>query len=645
MLEFFRSLMKSKIGVALLLAFLGIIAFAFVAGDMANLGGVGSVNAGDKVATAGDRTVSASEVERTTRSALESMRQKDPGQSMKSFIAGGNLDKVLDSLIDNAAVAAFGQRHGLVAGDRLVDSELLKVPNFRGTNGNFDANVFRSVIQREGYTEASFRQLIADELISNQVLRPASLGGRVPQETANRYAAIASESREGAIALLPAAVFIPKGEPSAAELTKYYTAHADAYIRPEHRTIRYAVFDEAVMKSAPAPTDAEVAARYNAAKASYAASETRKLTQLIVPTEAAAKAIIGELGGGKSFDAVARGKGLLPQAIAAITKEAYLTQSSAAVADAVFSASQGSNVGPLKGGLGWHIVHIDGITRNSGKTLDQARDEIVALLSADKKRAAFADFSARIEEEFDGGGSLSDVAKELGVTLKDSSPLTADGKVFGKPEQSAPAELLRAMQAAFAVDKEGQPQLNELVPGKTFLMYDVAAIAPSAPAPIAEIRAQVMADYLLEKGAAAAKIAALKVEAAAKKGTDLSAAMAALGVPLPPVDQVIMRRAELRSPGKAVPPPLALMFAMAKGTVKVLPAPNNRGYYVVALKSITPGQVDPKDPRLAELRKGLSFAASREYLDQLRTAIRNEVGVKKNAAAISALSKLLTGGN
>ncbi len=645
MLEFFRGLMKSKIGVALLLAFLGIIAFAFVAGDMANLGGVGGVNAGDKIATAGERSISASEVDRSSRTALESMRQKDPAQTMKSFIAAGYLNKVIDSLIDNAAVASFGKRHGIVAGDRLVDSELLKIPSFRGTNGNFDANAFRAVIQRDGYTEATFRKLIADDLISNQILRPASLGGRVPQETVTRYASIASESREGSIALLPAAVFAPKGEPSAADLAKYYTAHADAYIRPEHRTIRYAVFDETVMKSAPAPTDAEVAARYNAAKATYAASETRKLTQLIVPTEAAAKAIIGELAGGKSFDAVARGKGLLPQAIAAVTKDAYVTQSSAIVADAVFAAGQGSNVGPLKGGLGWHIVHVDGIMRKPGKTLDQARGEIVAALSADKKRAAFADFSERIEEEFNNGGSLSDVAKELGVTLKETAPLTADGKVFGKPGESAPAELLRAMQAAFAADKEGQPQLNELVAGQTFLMFDVAAIAPSAPAPIADVRAQVMADYALEKGAAAAKTAALKVEAAAKKGTDLGAAMAALGVPLPPVDRVIMRRAELRAPGQAVPPPLALMFAMAKGTVKLLPAPNNRGFYVIALKSITPGQVDPKDPRLANLRKGLSFAASREYLDQLRTAIRNEVGVKKNAAAVSALSKQLTGGN
>jgi peptidyl-prolyl cis-trans isomerase D len=150
---------------------------------------------------------------------------------------------------------------------------------------------------------------------------------------------------------------------------------------------------------------------------------------------------------------------------------------------------------------------------------------------------------------------------------------------------------------------------------------------------------------MLQKGAVDAKAAAEKVQAAVRKGTDLGAAMAALGKPLPPVDRVDLNRAQLVRPGQAVPPPLALLFSMAQGTVKVLSAPQNRGWYVVSLKTITPGKMDPNDPTLAGAKSELGKLAGREYAEQLRSAIRADVGVTRNAAAISTVARQLTGGN
>ena len=62
--------------------------------------------------------------------------------------------------------------------------------------------------------------------------------------------------------------------------------------------IRYATFGDGALKAVPAPTEAEIAARYNANQAAYAPLETRRLTQLVVPTEAAARAIADEVAKG-----------------------------------------------------------------------------------------------------------------------------------------------------------------------------------------------------------------------------------------------------------------------------------------------------------------------------------------------------------
>jgi peptidyl-prolyl cis-trans isomerase D len=642
MLEFFRKFMKSKVGLAITLGFVGLMALAFVLADgLSNMSGGGS---GGKVATVGGRSIDAKTLSANALNTVDRTRKQNPTATMKQFIEADGLNQLLDQLIDVAAIAVWGDDHGMVAGKRLVDSELLKIPSFRGTDGNFSDANYRGALAQAGMSEAEFREQVADDLIAKQVQVPAAFGARVPMDPMMRYAGLLSETREGAIAMIPSAAFAPAGEPSAQELASYYASNRNAYMRPERRVIRYATFDDSVIKSLPAPTEAQIADRYKADAEKYTATEARRLTQVIVPTEAAAKVIVADLGKGMTLDASARSKGLSAAKIDSVEKGDYQLQSSSAVAEAVFAAKPGALVGPLKGSLGWFVVRVEGDAGKAGKTLEQARPEIVTALNEENKRHALAEFSAKVEDGFDSGGSLTDIAKDLGLTLKQTPPLLANGAVYGS-DQKAPAEIARVLQAAFFMEGENQPQLAEVDPGKSFIVFDVTGIQAAAPAPINEIRAQVVADLMLKKGSAAAKAAADQVFAAAKKGTDLQAALSALGKPLPPVDRVTMPRAQLARMNGQIPPPIALLFSMAKGSVKILPAPRNRGFYVVSVKSITPGTIDPKDPELARARRDFSALSGREYATQLRSAIKAEIGVKKNTSVLDAIKRQLLGGN
>jgi len=385
----------------------------------------------------------------------------------------------------------------------------------------------------------------------------------------------------------------------------------------------------------------EIAARYNGNPALYAPSELRKVSQLVLPSQADAQAVVT---GGKSLEAAATAKGLAVAPLGPLSKAQLASQASPTVADAAFAAAKGALAGPVRGPLGWIVLRVDAIEAKPGKTLDQARAEIAADLSAQKKRAALSDFSAKIEDEFDNGGSLADVVKELSLTIKESAPLTADGKVYGSPTETAPAELARVVPTAFSMEHEGQPQVAEVVPGKTFVVFDVGKIVPSAPAAIAEIRPQVVADYMLDKGSAAAKAAAEKVLAAVRKGGDISAAIAALGTPgLPPPQKLEISRQQLAQQGQGTPPPLALLFSMAQGTTKVLAGPEGKGWYVVSLAKIIPGSDAEIAPVVAQAARELSGVTGREYAEALRVAMREEVGVKRNQTGIDAVRRQLAG--
>jgi peptidyl-prolyl cis-trans isomerase D len=443
--------------------------------------------------------------------------------------------------------------------------------------------------------------------------------------------------------MLPALAFAPPKPPTEAEMTAWYKSHGQDYLVPERRIIRFAVFDGSAVKQVPVPTEAEIAQVYKANAAKFVATETRTLTQLILPTEAAAKAVLAEVNGGKSLEAAASAKGLSTAKLTKLSRDALSGQASKDVAAAVFGAARGAMVGPARSPLGWYLIRVDAIEGTPQRTLEQVRPEIVAQLSEVKRRQALTDFSARIEEEFDGGAALGDVAKELGLALSQTEPVTADGQVFGKPGTTAPAVLAKVFQTAFAMEDEGQPQLAEIEPGKTFIIYDVSAIAPAAPAPLAAIAQRVAADVQMSKGTVAAREAAKQVEAMLKKGGDMGAALASLGVPLPPVDKVDLPRQQLQAMGQQIPPPLRLLFMAGKGAVKLLEAPRGRGWYVVRVTNIIPGEIPANAPQLAGLSREMRQVIGQEYADALTAAIRKDVGVERDEAVIKAVQARLKG--
>ena len=643
MIGFIRSMFQSRLGVIVTLAFVGLIALAFASSDITG-SGFGGVAGGDRAATVGDAKIGTGALSQGVSNAFDRAREQDPTLTMARFVGSGAVNEVLDSMIDRQAIAEFGRAHGLVASDALVGSEIVKIPAFQGPDGKFSEAAYRQVLAQQRLDDKTVREDLAQGLVAKQVLVPAAFGASAPTALALRYAQLARERRKGEIVLIPSAAFAPAAPPSEAALAQFFKANRAAYTLPERRTIRFATFGDDAAKDRRAPTEAEIARAYDADKASYAASETRTVSQVIVPTEAAAKALEAEVRGGKSLDAAARAKGLLPSQ-AAVTRAQLAAQSSAAVADAVFKADSGALVTPAKGALGWHVARVDAIATKAARSLAEARGEIVAQLDIKLRRDVLADLTAKLEEAFDGGGNLGDSARELGLTLTVTAPLTANGQVFAKPGETAPPALARVLQTAFLMDRENQPQLAEIEPGKTFLIYDVTEIVASAPPPLAQIRARVAADWAKAQGAVRARAAADKALLALAKGGSMDAALASAGASGAKRDSIELGRQELVQQGRRVPPPLALLFSMAERSAKKLEAPAREGWYVVRLADIEPGKVEPGDPALPALARELGGLAGREYAEQLRTALRREVGAETNAAAVRAVRARLTGGN
>jgi peptidyl-prolyl cis-trans isomerase D len=192
--------------------------------------------------------------------------------------------------------------------------------------------------------------------------------------------------------------------------------------------------------------------------------------------------------------------------------------------------------------------------------------------------------------------------------------------------------------------EESEPQLAEVVQGQQFVIFEVARIEEASAPPLAEVREAAAAGWKRSQGAVLAKQAADRIMAKVRAGTPLAAAMAAENKPGFEREMIDLERRKLvaNQTGR-IPPPLALMFSMAQGTVKSLEGPRGLGWYVVALDQISTLPLEDQTELVAQTRQQLGQALSDEYRQQATVAMRKELGVTRNDPAIAAVRKQLVG--
>lgn len=642
MISFFRRFFQSKIGLPIVLAFLGLMALAFAASDITG-STFGGIAGGDRVAVVGGEAIPVSDVAIAANTALNQVRQQNATLTMPEFVAEGGFDEVLRQLIDRTTVGTYGEKYGLRAGENLMNSEILQIGAFRGLTGEFDPAAYQAALRQAGMNDATFRRDLSVSLIEQQMLKPALAAPQLPEKIARQYAALVLERRKGEIALIPSVAFAPAGNPSDAQLSAWYQDNRTQFIRPERRTLRFAVFGADTLEVSATPSAAEIAARYKRDATKYQASERRSVTSFVVPTEDAAKALAARIRGGVALEAAAREAGFTASTAEMRDREAMASATSFAFAEAAFKAAQGGIVEPAQGTLGWYVARVDQIERSAARSLEQATPEITEQLAAEKRSAAVADLTAEIEAEIDGGTALAEVAAAYGLTVETSPALLANGQAFGQPDVQIVPQLLPVLSTAFQME-ESEPQLAEIVPGQQFVMFEVARIEEAAAPPLAQVREAAIAAWKRAQGAKLAKAAADRITAKVRGDTALAAALAAENKPGFEREVIDLERRQLLAQTRGnLPAPLVLLFSMAEGSVKVLEAPRDIGWYVVSLDAISTDPVESEPGLVGQTRQQLAPALVDEYRRQATAAMRAELGVTRNEPAIEALRKQLSG--
>ncbi|HEX7875885.1 MAG TPA: SurA N-terminal domain-containing protein [Sphingobium sp.] len=645
MLSVFRRFIHSKFGALFALLLLGVIAAAFILGDISSGKFGPSVGGGDTVAKAGGSRLTMTQFQDRVQRVFENARRANPGLQITDFFAQGGAGQIYDQLVAAMTLKEYADDQGVHISKRLVDAQIAQIPAFQDAAGNFSQENFRQLLLRERITEQALRDDISREILERQMLGPLGLGVKLSDSLILPYASLLLEARQGTIAAVPAAAFRDIADPSDAQLAEYYRKNAASFTIPEQRRIRYAIVDGERFAQAAQPTDAEIAAFYNQNKAAYAAKESRSFEQLILPTEAAAKAIANKVKGGESLGLAAKGAGLAASTLTDQSREALTSSSSAAVAAAAFAAGQGELVGPMRGSLGWVLLRVTALKTTPARPLSAVRDEIVATLRGQKEKRLLTEFTGKVEDQIADGGSFEEVVKDNGLKLETTPFLLASGKQVEDQAYQPSPDALPLLAPVFRMSQDDDAQLIPITPDKRYALAAPAEIQAAAPPPLAKVKPLVLARYKLAQGNEKAKATAEQIRAKVAKGMKLSDAVASTGVPLPAPQVVGGRRADIMREGQRPPAEVAILFSMAANSVKTLPIGQDRGYFIVQLNGIKRGDAGGQTALLNQVRSQLGDVVGQEYGQQFERAVEKQLGVKRSPSAVADVQRALANTN
>lgn len=639
----FRRFTKSKVGTGIV-AFIGLlILVGFAMGDIQGIvsgGGFGGGSSGT-LAKVGGQTVTERETQSAVDRRLAQLRAENPNIDPASIV--GEFDQILDALIDARTLEAFAGKFGFILSKKLVDAQIAQIPGAKGLNGQFTDEAYRGWLAQQRVTDEEVRTAIRNEMLQQMLLTPVAASARAPVGMATPYAAMLLEGRQGDVAFIPIEAFRNGLNPTPADLQTYYAQNKARYMVPEQRVLRIASIGPEQVAGVAA-TDKEIADYYNANQATYGAKDIRVISQVVTQDQAAAQGVATRAKGGQAFAAAAAPAGFSAADISVgpQTKQQFTELAGAQVANAAFGAAQGAVIGPIRSEFGWHVVKIDQVRREGGRSLDAAKAEIAAKLNADKRKARIDELADKVQTAIDDGASFSEAVAQSKLQVVETPPLTAAGASIANPAYKPTPTVAAALKSGFELAESDEPVVDTLPDNGGSIVVSVARVLAAAPAPFADVSNRIRTDWINAEASKRARQLGQSIETKVTKGA--SVADAAKGSPVNVIVQPVSgRRIQLSQYQGRVPPPLQMLFSLTQGKTRLVGGSENEGFYVVKLNQIIPGNALSQPGLVSQTQQQMQRTLGQEYALQFISAMQQSVGVKRNDKAIAAAKQRLTG--
>ena len=617
MLESMRNAAQGVVGKAIMTVVMGLIIVSFV------IWGVGDMLRGftaSTVATVGGAKISEQEYhsayQRTLQQYQRRLRQPFTNEQARAI----GLDRqVLERLTSEAAIDDETAKLGLDVSDDALRAMIVSNPSFRDKSGAFDPQLFASALRDNDMNERMFVADMRKTALRQFIVAALTAGIVAPKAEVKADADYQAQTRAIDYFILPASAAGELAPPSEEALKTFFNDRKSSYRAPEYRAMDIVSLDPQALANPAEVSDADAQAAYDKVAGKdprYGSPEKRDLQQILFPNEGEADAAAARIKAGASFDDIVKERNLKPEDIdiGETTKDSMIDRDEA---DAVFALPQGGVSGVLKSQFGPVIVRVKGVTPSTVKPYAEVAEDIKRQVSASRAGDKIQAVHDKIEDARVSGKSLSEAAKEVGLTAQTIPAVDARGKDPSGNAVEAPdkADLLRA---AFASDV-GLDEAPLQTKGDGFVWFAISKVEPSHDRSFEEARPEVEAQWRADEidKALAAKAADLVKQL--QSGATLADLAKSVGAEA-------KTSTDVHRDDKSLPETLvAAIFREPADGAGSAAAPEGRAIFKITADKTPP--VDFADLRVKGMAEQLDATTRDNLLEQYVEALRRSLGV------------------
>ncbi|KWF28214.1 peptidylprolyl isomerase [Burkholderia diffusa] len=630
MLDFFRNHQRLMMALLLLivlpgLGFVGIQGFRGFFDDSAN---VAAVN-GHKITRV--------EFDGAFRQQIDQARQALGGQfDIKAFDTPEHRKQVLDGLIQQRVLADETQRLHLTASDNAVRDALMSDPmiaSLKKPDGTIDVQRYAQLLSFQGMTPEQYQERVRYSLALQQI--PASIvaSAFTPKGPAQRLSELAAQQREVQALVLKASDYAAKVQPTDAQLAAYYDAHKQNFATPETATIQYLVYSPAAAAASAQPTDADIKKFYDDNPTHFRSEAQVRVSHIFIAAasdvsaadKAAAKAKAEQLladvkAHPDQFAQIAQKNSQDAPSAAKGGDLGFITRGSTAGGkafdDAAFALKQGDVSGVVQSDLGFHILKATEVKPSVVKPFADVKDQIAVDLKQQYAAKAFSDnaegFTSTVYEK---AKTLQPAADKYKLTIQTATVTPAPNPQLPPTSPLNNPKFLAAVFANDSVKSRNNTQAID-VGNNTLISARVTDYKPAAVPALDTIKDAVRQKVVAEQAAELAK------KDGAAKLAELQKSKSA--------DGFTAAQKVSRTQSQGLTP--AALSAVYKIDAKTLPAYvgvdlGADGYAIYRVNAVIPGTaVDPQ--QLAAAQQQMAQVEAQSEGEAYLAALRDRSKVK-----------------
>jgi len=630
MLQTFRLIINSLVGkvfFAVLVLTFGLLGVGYGFRDLL----LGATTR-DDAAVVGGTKITLDELGREFRRNLQNYEQQTRSFNPTVQQKQAMVQQTLDQAIDNTLFANEAKDAGFRVGDRLVRDIIEHEPAFAGENKRFDKSRFRTLLENQGLTEGAFIPQVRASMTRQLLMNPIASSATAPKFLVDDIYRYRNEQRVAQTVTIPNTAATGIAAPTDADIDTYYKAHTAEFTAPEYRTFTVLSVTPDLLMAEIKPTDDDLHAAYDQRKSEFIDPEKRKVTQLIVNDQATADAVAKAMESGKSIADAAKaatGGKSQPVALDYLSEDVFPEE----LRKPVFSASKGAPIGPIKTILGWHVVVVDDVKEGHQVPFDEVKGKLADQYKHDQAIDQLSQKIDKMGDRLTGGASMDEVGATVGAKPAKFGPVDANGAAGGgdkaaKPDPSWLATAFQTPQgetSSFQDDKNGG-----------YYAVRVDNVMPPALRPLADVRAQIVAEWTKEQQAAQIAKRAAELAGKARSGTGLDQIAKDTGGKLDTTAPLLREPAEK----SAAPAPQALVDALFKldKVGDIAAVQTDDGQIIAKLTEIRAANPSGAGDKLRPITQELDTAMREDALTEYRNGLRQNTKIKINPEAVQTVA-------